>query len=144
MNHTAVGGAARRILVVDDHPDSADASCLLLSKLGHVCAPVTTGEAALVVAEQFHPDLVLCDIGLPDISGYEVGRVLRERLGHTVYLAAITGWDQPADRARALAAGFDQHVVKPASAKVLQSIIAESLRRRWTLGRGTGSLPVVS
>ena len=144
MIDTAAGGAACRILVVDDHPDSAEASCLLLSALGHVCAPAMTGEAALAQAEQFQPDLVLCDIGLPDISGYEVARVLRDRLGEAVYLAAVTGWDQPSDRALSLAAGFDQHVVKPATSKVLQSIVSASFRQRRTLGCGTGSVPVLS
>jgi CheY-like chemotaxis protein len=143
MTDTAAGGAACRILVVDDHPDSAEASCFLLSAFGHICAPVTTGEAALAEAEQFQPDLVLCDIGLPDMSGYEVARVLRGRLGDAVYLAAVTGWDQPADLARSVAAGFDQHVIKPATAKVLQSIISASFRHKRAFGRGTGLTSVI-
>src|SRR5256885_16795084 len=116
----ACSSATRRVLVVDDHPDSAEASCLLLSALGYQCCPATTGTQALAEAENFRPDVVICDIGLPDISGYEVARTLRNRYGSPLYLAALTGWDQPADRARALAAGFDQHLVKPANLKALR------------------------
>src|ERR1043166_6001432 len=105
---SATASPLRRVLVVDDHPDSAEASCLLLAALGHACCPATTGTQALAEAENFRPDVVICDIGLPDITGYEVARTLRTRHGSLLYLAALTGWDQPADRARALAAGFDQ------------------------------------
>lgn len=85
---------------------------------------------APVIAEvaQFRPDVVICDIGLPDLSGYEVARMLRDRHGSALYLAALTGWDQPADRARALAAGFDQHLVKPANLKTLRARITASYR----------------
>jgi len=133
---------ARRILIVDDHPDSAEATSLLLSQLGHICTPVTSGEAALVEAERRRPDLVLCDLGLPGISGYEVARALRDRFGAAIYLAALTGWDQPADRVRALCAGFDQHVVKPATAKVLLSVITSSLCS-WRTGGAIGRDPAV-
>ena len=127
-----------RVLVVDDHPDSADASCLLLSALGHECRPAVTGENALAEVERFHPDVVICDIGLPDISGYDIARTLRSRHGSALYLAALTGWDQPAARARALAAGFDEHLIKPASARALRAVMAASLQRSVLIALGTG------
>ena len=129
------------MLVVDDHPDSADASCMLLSALGHVCSSAMSGEEALAEAARFQPDVVICDIGLPDISGYEVARALRSRHGPRLYLAALTGWVQPADRARSFAAGFDQHLIKPASGLVLNAVIAASTR--GVIAIGTGEFPIV-
>jgi DNA-binding response OmpR family regulator len=90
--------------------------------------PAITGTHALAEVERFRPDVVICDIGLPDISGYEVARALRTRHGSLLYLAALTGRDQPADRARALAAGFDQHLVKPANLEALRAVMMASLR----------------
>lgn len=106
---------------------------MLLSALGHTCCPAVSGEHALAEVERFHPDVVICDIGLPDISGYEVAQVIRKRYGRKLYLAALTGWNQPADRARSFAAGFDLHLVKPANAKVLREVMAASIRASETL-----------
>jgi DNA-binding response OmpR family regulator len=136
-------GSGRRVLVVDDHPDSADASCMLLSALGYECRPAVTGENALAEVERFHPDVVICDIGLPDISGYDIARTLRSRHGSSLYLAALTGWDQPSARARALAAGFDEHLIKPANARALRAVMAASQQRRVLLALGTGEYPTV-
>lgn len=113
----------RRVLVVDDHPDSAEASCMLLTLLGHEACAVTNGMQALAEVERSHPDVVICDIDLPDISGYEIARRLRSRHGTELYLAALTGWSQPMDRERAFAAGFDQHLIKPASAEQMQAVV---------------------
>ncbi|TMQ17749.1 MAG: response regulator [Deltaproteobacteria bacterium] len=124
----AAGPSKRRVLIVDDHPDSAETSCLLLSVLGYLCCPASTGAQALAAAEQFRPDVVICDIGLPDISGYDVARTLRTRHGAALYLAALTGWDEPADRARSLAAGFDQHLVKPANLQALLAVMTAAFR----------------
>ena len=66
--------------------------------------------------------------GLPDISGYDVARTLRTRHGAALYLAALTGWDEPADRARSLAAGFDQHLVKPANLQALLAVMTAAFR----------------
>ena len=111
-----------RVLVVDDYPDSAETASMLLMLYGHECRTATTGKSALDQAAAFDPDIVILDIGLPDMSGYEVARALRARPGgNWLYLAAVTGWGQPQDREQAFAAGFDQHVVKPTnSAKVLE------------------------
>jgi DNA-binding response OmpR family regulator len=114
---------------------------MLLSALGYECRPAVTGENALAEVERFRPDVVICDIGLPDISGYDIARTLRSRHGTSLYLAALTGWDQPAARARALAAGFDEHLIKPANAQTLRAVMLASQQRRVTLAFGTGEYP---
>lgn len=123
-----------RVLIVDDYPDAAEATCMLFTRLGHLCRCAISGEHALDEAKAFLPDIVILDIGLPDLSGYEVARTLRQRHGTAVYLAALTGWGQPEDRRRAIDAGFDQHIVKPATAQVLCELIAAAERRRDQLG----------
>ncbi|TMQ10943.1 MAG: response regulator [Deltaproteobacteria bacterium] len=121
---------AHRVLVVDDYPDSAEATCMLFTRLGHCCRQATSGARALDEADAFHPDVVLLDIGLPDLSGYEVARALRQLHGREIYLAALTGWGQPEDRARAIGAGFDQHILKPATASILREVIRAAERSR--------------
>lgn len=118
-----------RVLVVDDYPDAAETSSMLLTLLGQDCRTAETGARALAEAAEFDPDIVLLDIGLPDISGYEVARELRARPnGQRMYLAAVTGWGAPVDRARAFEAGFDQHVLKPTNKITLEKIIATAAR----------------
>ncbi|HEX8109943.1 MAG TPA: response regulator [Kofleriaceae bacterium] len=138
MRVTSPSTPGRRVLIVDDHPDSADASCLLLTLLGYEAWPATSGAQALAEVERLHPDVVICDLGLPDINGYEVARKIRSRHGAALYLVALTGWDQLADRERALAAGFDQHLVKPANTAHLQAVMAASTRRGDSAPRGDG------
>ena len=123
-----------RVLIVDDYPDAAEATCMLFTRLGHLCRCAISGEHALDEARTFLPDIVILDIGLPDLNGYEVARTLRQRHGLGVYLAALTGWGQPEDRRRAIDAGFDQHIVKPATARVLCELIDAAERRRDQLG----------
>jgi len=113
-----------RVLIVDDYPDSADAASLLLMLYGHECRTATTGQGALDQAEIFDPDVVILDIGLPDMTGYEVARTLRARAhSRPLYLAAVTGSGLPEDQAKAFAAGFDYHVTKPADLKKLSMIV---------------------
>jgi DNA-binding response OmpR family regulator len=112
-----------RVLIVDDYPDAAEAACILLTLLGQECRFATCGEDALREAAAFEPDVAIVDIGLPDVSGLEVARRLRERGGHAMSLAALTGWGQPEDRIKALAAGFDHHVLKPADMTKLAHVI---------------------
>src|SRR4051812_21711550 len=112
-----------RVLVVDDYPDAAESACMLLTLLGHDCRFVTCGEDALREAAAFEPDVAIVDIGLPDVSGLEVARQLRQRVGHTMFLAALTGWGQAEDRIKALAAGFDHHVLKPADMNKLAAVM---------------------
>lgn len=113
-----------RILVVDDYPSTASITCTLLTMYGHECRAADSGARALVEAQAFEPDIVILDIGLPDISGYDVARELRRMAaGRPLYVAAMTGWGQPQDRAVAFAAGFDHHVLKPADAGKLKDIL---------------------
>jgi CheY-like chemotaxis protein len=106
--------AGSRILVVDDNVDAADSLSALLELLGADVRTVHGGAAALQLLETFEADLVLLDIGMPVLDGYEVARRIRAhpRL-HDVYLVAVTGWGQAQDRQRSTEAGFDEHLVKP-------------------------------
>lgn len=113
-----------RVLLVDDYPDAAEVASMLLTIYGHECRIAHSGQEALRVADEFDPQIVVLDISLPDVSGYEVARELRRRWGgRPLHLAAVTGWGQAKDRARAFDAGFDQHLVKPTDAAKLKSII---------------------
>jgi signal transduction histidine kinase len=118
---SAGDGAPMKILVVDDNVASAQTIAWMLEMMGHDIVQAHTGEAAIDMAHEFGPDAVLLDIGLPDISGYDVCRRLREtpRFADTL-LIAQTGWGQKKDRDMAFAAGFDHHLVKPASADDLE------------------------
>lgn len=127
-----------RILVVDDHPDAAHALSMLVRLLGHDCVAATTGGEALAHARASDFDLAIVDIGLPDLSGHEVARELR-RLpgGRGMYLAAVSGWGQPEDRVRSLAAGFDHHVLKPIDAAIVRRIVKLADRHRAARERAT-------
>ncbi|HEY2591449.1 MAG TPA: PAS domain S-box protein [Steroidobacteraceae bacterium] len=115
----------RRVLVVDDNTDAAQTLDSLLAAMGQETAVVYDGFAALEAVENFHPDLVLLDIGMPKLDGYEVARRLRALPGGKhLTLAAVTGWGQEADRRRALDAGFDRHCSKPVSEAALRELIA--------------------
>jgi CheY-like chemotaxis protein/anti-sigma regulatory factor (Ser/Thr protein kinase) len=104
---------ARRVLVIEDHPDGREALACTLERYGHEVLSAATGQEGIDTALSARPDIALVDIGLPDVDGYEVARRLRERLAHGIRLVALTGYGQPQDRARARAAGFDAHLVKP-------------------------------
>jgi signal transduction histidine kinase len=113
-----------RILIVDDNVDAADSIAMLLSMEGHQTRTVNTARAALLAAPEFKPEVVLLDIGLPEMDGYEVARLLRARNGtHDMRLVAVTGYGQPSDRRRARAAGFDEHMVKPVEPSRLQDFL---------------------
>jgi signal transduction histidine kinase/CheY-like chemotaxis protein len=122
-------GAARRIerrrlLVVDDHRENADTLATLLASLGHEVATAYDGRTAIELAQQFRPDAVLLDIGLPGMNGYEVARTLRSAPdGARVFLIAVSGYGQDEDRRRSLEAGFDHHLVKPVDPAQLGDII---------------------
>lgn len=103
-----------RILVVDDSVDSAAMLCALLEMHGHTVAICNTGQEAIAAAKHFYADIIFLDIGLPDITGYEVALRIRGLPGiPRPKLVALTGYGQERDRQEALAAGFDHHVVKP-------------------------------
>ena len=106
--------AARRVLIVEDNPDAAESLQVLLELLGHEVRVAYTGPDGVRAADEWRPDVVLCDIGLPDVDGYEVARQIRSdpSLG-TTRLIALSGYAQPEDRRRARDAGFDAHMAKP-------------------------------
>jgi CheY-like chemotaxis protein len=119
---TAVG---RRILVVDDNTDSADLLLVLLERLGNEVRAAYDGEAGVLEAAEFGPDVVFCDIGMPKMNGYEVARRLREQpWSRELVLVALTGWGQEDDRKKSAAAGFDFHLVKPVEPAALKQLLA--------------------
>jgi CheY-like chemotaxis protein len=109
----------RRVLVVDDNTDAAAMLDLLLRSLGHETRIAHEGGEALRAAEEFRPDIVLLDIGMPGLDGYEVARRLRRQSSGPLRIVAVTGWGQDADRQRSAEAGFDLHLVKPVDASEL-------------------------
>jgi CheY-like chemotaxis protein len=106
---------AHRILVVDDNADAAISLAMLLELEGHETRVAHSGADALAVMAEFSPNYVFLDIGLPDLSGYEVARRVRAMTGlkTVARLIALTGWGSDEDRRQAAAAGFDAHLVKP-------------------------------
>lgn len=114
----------RRILVVDDNRDAADTLSMILKMLGNEVRTAYDGESALTAADAFNPSLLLLDIGLPKMNGYEVARHLRGKYGKNIFLAALTGWGQEDDRIRSKEAGFDHHLVKPVDAATLRNLLA--------------------
>jgi PAS domain S-box-containing protein len=117
--------AATRILVVDDNRDCADSLGLLLQLLGNEVRIVHDGPAAIEAAREFNPRVVLLDIGLPSLSGYEAARKIREQpAAEKAILIAITGWGQEIDRQRSKDAGFDHHLVKPVDPDALATLLS--------------------
>ncbi len=106
--------AGQRVLLADDNRDAADSLALLLEMNGHSVIVGYSGEEALQLARKSVPSAMILDIGMPDMTGYEVARRVRaERWGRDIYLIAVTGWGQMEDKARAIASGFDHHLTKP-------------------------------
>ncbi|MEO8550969.1 MAG: response regulator [Kofleriaceae bacterium] len=126
LSKPLVGARKRRVLIVDDHAPTAASMRMLLEVLGHECAAVADGKAALEVAAQIDPDIALIDLCLPDMTGYAVAQELRAQQDRPMFLAAITGWDHGRDPQTALEAGFDRHVLKPAGAYVIQSLLDDA------------------
>jgi CheY-like chemotaxis protein len=118
-------GPARRILVVDDHPDSTDSLALFLRLRGHEVRIAHDGPSALDEIERDRPDVVFLDLGLPGMSGYDVARRVRmmDELG-SLRLVALTGYGTDADRQRTRAAGFDVHLAKPVDPRALDALLA--------------------
>jgi len=111
---TSTPGPGRKLLLVDDNLDAAESLSALLGLLGHDVRVANDGSAALVAAAEFRPDVVLCDIGLPRMDGYQVVAALRAQPRFaTTRFVALTGYGRDEDRRRSLAAGFDAHLVKP-------------------------------
>lgn len=115
----------RRVLVVDDNRDSAETIAMLVELWGHDVRVVHDGPAALAEAPGWQPEVVLLDIGLPGIDGYEVARRLRQEPSLAgILLVAMTGYGQERDRELSREAGFDHHLVKPVDPVKLQALLA--------------------
>jgi CheY-like chemotaxis protein len=122
MTHTSL-----RVLIVDDNQDGADSLLLLLQAYGVEPRVAYDGESALLAARAFRPDVVLLDIGMPGLDGYEVARRLRRQEGlHDALLVALTGYAGEEDRRRSAEAGFDAHLTKPADLTQLQRVLADA------------------
>ncbi|HJQ98310.1 MAG TPA: ATP-binding protein, partial [Candidatus Polarisedimenticolaceae bacterium] len=114
----------RRFLVVDDNADSTSSLAMLLAIEGHETCTARDGEEALAAAERFHPDVVLLDLGMPKLNGFDAARRLREQpWGKDMLLIALTGWGQEEHRKRTKEAGFDGHMVKPVDFDALMSML---------------------
>lgn len=123
---TSAARQSRRVLVVDDNVDAAKSMALLLRFHGHQVSVAHSGPQALELAVEQHPEIVLLDIGLPGMDGYEVARAIRtQSFGRAMLLVALTGYGQEDDRRRTHDAGFDHHLTKPADIKVLSRLIEE-------------------
>jgi CheY-like chemotaxis protein len=119
--------ASVRVLVVDDNHDAADSLSMMLRQMGLEARTAHDGASALRLCEAFHPHLVLLDIGMPGMNGYEVARAIRSlKVCGDPLIAAVTGWGQESDKARAREAGFDQHFTKPISEQALHLLLAEA------------------
>ncbi len=120
---------AQRILVVDDNRDAADSLSMVLDILGADVRVAHNGEEALTVFAEHTPEVVLLDIGMPGMNGYEVARNIRSRFpDYNTWIVALTGWGQEEDRRRAQDAGFDHHLTKPVDLDALQELLG-SLNR---------------
>jgi two-component system CheB/CheR fusion protein len=116
--------AGRRVLLADDNRDGAESLAMLLRLTGHDVRVTFDGETAIAAARVFQPEVILLDIGMPKLNGYEVARRLRQGTDSApVHLVAMTGWGQEEDRRRSREAGFDHHLVKPVDPAALQELL---------------------
>lgn len=126
-----VSSPKQRILVADDNRDAADSLAVMLRIAGHDVRTAYDGQQALDVAETFKPSLALLDLGMPRVNGHDTARRLREtEHGRNIVIIALTGWGQPEDRNRSLAAGFDHHLVKPVAPSMLERLLAAPAREK--------------
>jgi signal transduction histidine kinase/CheY-like chemotaxis protein len=123
-----------RILLVDDNQAATETLGKLLEFKGHAVRFAHDGRSTLKAAEEFDPHVIMLDIGLPDMSGYDVARLLRQERGHDFALVAITGYGQDDDKSRAKTAGFDHHLTKPVGIAELEKTLALLAESRPRLG----------
>ncbi|HVF63637.1 MAG TPA: PAS domain S-box protein [Casimicrobiaceae bacterium] len=117
--------ARRRILVVDDNSDAATSLAMMLSAMGNETQMACSATEALEAGAAFRPDVVVLDIGMPRVTGYDAARMIREKdWGRNVVLIALTGWGQEGDRRQSAEAGFHAHLVKPADPQELETLLA--------------------
>jgi PAS domain S-box-containing protein len=115
-----IDGAKRRILIADDNPDVAESFEVMLQMFGHDVRTAFDGLEALEKAEEFRPDIIVLDVGMPKLDGYETARRIRQKVwGQDVVLIAVTGWGNEKDKTLSAEAGFDVHLVKPVDADTI-------------------------
>jgi PAS domain S-box-containing protein len=130
-NDCAQATPTRRILVVDDNRDSADSLAMLLRLMGNEVLTAYDGLAALEVAERIRPDVVLLDIGMPRLNGYDTCHRIREQpWGRSPVMIALTGWGQEEDKRRTQDAGFDAHLIKPVDPTALMNLLDSRAKSR--------------
>jgi CheY-like chemotaxis protein len=116
-----------RILLVDDNVDAADSLAIILRFAGHDVRVEHDGQAGIAAASESRPDVILLDLGMPRLNGFDACRQIRELSGGgDITIIALTGWGQDEDRRRTREAGFDHHLVKPVEPESLMRLIAES------------------
>jgi len=138
----ALTPVAARVLMIQDNEEAADVLAQLLRLSGHEVELALDGAKGLKLVEKFSPEVILCDLGLPGVDGYEVAARIRKRpLSRTPAMIALTGYGSAKDHKSALAAGFDLHVVKPADPEVLLRLIDSAMKREdsTTSGRSSAS-----
>lgn len=121
----------QRVLVIDDNQDAAEMLCNLVAILGHETRYALDGPAGIAQAEQFNPDVIFLDIGMPGMNGFEVCVALRQikTLEHTC-IVALTAWTDPATRLKCQQCGFNFHLAKPASIDLIESIVVQAAAAR--------------
>ncbi len=121
--------AGRRVLVIDDNAAGARAMQRLVKALGGECHVAHNGESGLADLREYQPDIVILDIGMPGLDGYETCRRIRQEFGSSLMVVALTGWGQERDKDRAMQAGFDLHLTKPADPTLLEGLLATAGRQ---------------
>jgi len=123
-----IATAPRRILVVDDNPEIVMSLTALLGMSGNTMFSARDGEEAIVVAEQARPDVILLDLGLPKLDGFEVCRRIRQQAwGKEMVVVALTGWGHDEARTKTNQSGFDMHLVKPVDPETLFLVLAATI-----------------
>jgi CheY-like chemotaxis protein len=118
-------------VVIDDNRDAADMLALLVESLGGSARAAYDAPSGLSLIETFAPDVVLLDIGMASVDGYETCRRIRARQRGPITVVAVTGWGQDADKQRARDAGFDAHLTKPVDLSRIRELLASSQSRVW-------------
>ncbi len=124
--------AGTRVMIVDDNHDAADSMALLVQFAGAATQVAYSGESAIVAIENFKPAVVLLDLGMPGMDGFEVCRLIRQKFRDEIAVVALSGWGQNSDKLQAKRAGFDAHLTKPADPAILAATLFE-----WGPGRST-------
>lgn len=117
-----------RVLIVDDSHDACDSLAAVVRMIGHEAATAYDGQQAVDQAAGYRPDIILMDLSLPRLSGYEAAALIREQVGGSdAVLVALTGWGGDEDRRNTMAAGFHHHFIKPLDFDALRKLIASTL-----------------